>query len=182
MALFGNKTNQPTSPQYLDAIVRGLSYVANCASELSLTHYKGLIEQFFDYDEKEQVFTPKTVDLRLDDNHIITMPLVAVTDAKGLYLDELDVAFSVKVTGIDINELTKTMKENHPHFIVDLAPGTANKNSSNKDIIDFKAKFKANEAPECVMKIIDKYNSQIHPRKAQLPEESTSHDAINTTA
>lgn len=172
------KKSAPISPQYLEAIVRGLSHVANCASDLSLTHYRGLIQQFFDYDEEAEAFIPKKVDLQLDDDHIITMPLIAVTDAKGLYLDELDVEFAVKVTGVadapDLNAATEILEKSHPKFIVDLAPGSASSQKLGKDIITFKAKFKSNEAPECVMKVIDKYNSQISPRRTSPLEPESS--------
>lgn len=155
--------NKPISPQHLDGIVRGLNYVANCASDMSLSHYRNLIEQYFDYHQKDNVFTPKVIKLMLDKEHEINMPLIAVTDAKGLYLDELEVDFSVRVTGIDSVELGDGLQQNCPQLLVDIAPRQREQSGRDKDIIDFKVKFKASEAPECVMKVIDKYNSQITP-------------------
>ena len=155
--------NKPISPQHLDGIVRGLNYVANCASEMSLSHYQNLIKQYFDYDQKDDVYTPKVVKLMLDKEHEINMPLIAVTDAKGLYLDELEVDFSVRVTGVDSTKLEEGVQQNCPQLLVDISPRQREQSGRNKDIIDFKVKFKASDAPECVMKVIDRYNSQITP-------------------
>ncbi|MGL5007994.1 MAG: DUF2589 domain-containing protein [Plesiomonas sp.] len=155
--------NKPISPQHLDGIVRGLNYVANCASDMSLSHYQNLITQYFDYNQEEDIFTPKVVKLMLDKEHEINMPLIAVTDAKGLYLDELEVDFSVRVTGIDSTNLSEGLQRNCPQLLVDIAPRQREQSGRDKDVIDFKVKFKASDAPECVMKVIDKYNAQISP-------------------
>lgn len=157
--------SKPVSPQHLDGIVRGLNYVANCASDMSLSHYQNLISQYFDYDEDESIFTPKVVRLQLDPEHEITMPLIAVTDAKGLYLDELEVDFSVRVTGIDPHSLQDSLQQDCPKLVVDIAPKQRENSGRDKDVIDFKVKFKSSEAPECVMKVIDKYNTQITPQQ-----------------
>ncbi|WCP70252.1 DUF2589 domain-containing protein (plasmid) [Vibrio tubiashii] len=166
--------NKPVSPQYLDGIVRGLNYVANCASDMSLSHYQNLIEQYFDYDETASIFTPKVVRLQLDPEHEITMPLIAVTDAKGLYLDELEVDFSVRVTGIDPRKMQDGLQQDCPQLVVDIAPRQRDASAGrDKDVIDFKVKFKSSEAPECVMKVIDKYNTQITPQQMS-PREGTA--------
>jgi hypothetical protein len=162
---FFEKKNKPISPQYLDGIIRGLNYVANCASDMSLSHYSNLISQYFDYDEEQKIHKPKVIQLMLDDEHQITMPLIAITDAKGLYLDELNVDFSVRVTGIDADNLQQQVQGTYPKLIVDIAPSHRSKDNMSKDIIDFKVKFKSRDSPECVMKIIDKFNSQVIPQK-----------------
>ncbi|GEK12344.1 DUF2589 domain-containing protein [Aliivibrio fischeri] len=182
MNIFGRK-NKPISPQFLDGIIRGLNYVANSASDMNLSHYQNLISQYFDYDEEKCTYKPKTIKLMLDDEHEITMPLIAVTDAKGLYLDELGVDFSVRVTGVDTDNLQQDFKATYPKLIVDISPSHRNKGEINKDFIDFKVKFKSSDAPECVMKIIDKFNTQIIPKKIVSdsssemtpPEVNTSH-------
>ena len=53
----------------------------------------------------------------------------------------------------------------YPKLIVDIAPSHRSKDNMSKDIIDFKVKFKSRDSPECVMKIIDKFNSQVIPQK-----------------
>ncbi|WP_070972025.1 DUF2589 domain-containing protein [Vibrio sonorensis] len=165
--------NKPISPQHLDGIVRGLNYVANCASDMSLSHYQNLIKQYFDYDQKNDVYTPKIVKLMLDKEHEINMPLIAVTDAKGLYLDELEVDFSVRVTGVESAQLEQGLQENCSQLLVDIAPRQHDQSGRDKDIIDFKVKFKSSDAPECVMKVIDKYNSQITPNLISEDEPDT---------
>ena len=162
--------NRQVSPQHLHGIVRGLSYAANCASDMSLSHYQSLITQYFDYDDTEQVFVPKVVKLMLDAEHEITMPLIAVTDAKGLYLDELEIDFSVRVTGVDTDFLQEEFAESCPQLVVDISPKQHQSSKDrDKDVIDFKVKFKSSDAPECVMKVIDKYNTQITPQKRSEP-------------
>lgn len=172
MAILGK--NKQISPQHLHGIVRGLSYAANRASDMSLSHYKNLIHQYFDYDKSEDAFTPKVMKLKLDNDHEITMPLIAVTDAKGLFLDELEIDFSVRVTGVDTelqHELLQgELQEGCPQLVVDIAPKQREGGKGrDKDVIDFKVKFKSNDAPECVMKVIDKYNAQISPNKKLDP-------------
>jgi hypothetical protein len=182
------------TPEYLDGLIRGLNYVANCASDMSLSHYQNMISQYF-IQLEDGSFKAKEIDIRLDDQHVITMPWVAISDGKGLYLDEMDVEFSVKVTGISPVEeqqgLANTAEQvagelnsapNLPRFMVTIGQGTASDQHRPKDIIDFKVKFKSQDSPEAVMRVIDKFNSTIHPirvengapEKPEAPEPSFS--------
>ena len=58
MKFFNKQTNETVTPQFLDGIMRGLNYVANCASDMSFTHYKNMVEEFFDKEE-DGSYTPK---------------------------------------------------------------------------------------------------------------------------
>jgi len=163
------------TPEYLDGLIRGLNYVANCASDMALSHYQNMISQYF-VQLEDGSFKAKEIDIRLDDQHVITMPWVAISDGKGLYLDEMDVDFSVKVTGISpveeqqalANAVERVAGElngapNLPRFMVTIGQSTASDQQRPKDIIDFKVKFKSQDSPEAVMRVIDKFNSTIHP-------------------
>lgn len=176
---FKRKNQNHITPQFLDTLIKGLNYVANCASDMALTHYQNLISQYFDRLE-DGSFQAKQADIRLDDEHIISMPWIAVSDGKGLYLEEMEVDFSVKVTGISqaedpafTAELSQALKNRPdcPRLEVTIGPSASVNGSRPKDVIDFKVKFKSQDAPEAVMRVIDKFNATIHPTKVSNSEQ-----------
>ena len=185
MGLFSKKksnngiSRKHVTPLYLDGIVKGLNYVANCASAMSLSHYQNLIAQYFEYDEENESYSPKTVRINIDDENEIIFPLVAVTDAKGLYLDELEVDFSVKVSGVDVDAFQDRLKDDYPRLIVDVAPRSDHSKKRSNDIVDFKVKFKSSDAPESIMRVVDQFNSGISP--VNISRESVAPDDENIT-
>lgn len=170
---FKRKNQNHITPQFLDTLIKGLNYVANCAGDMALSHYQNLISQYFDRLE-DGSFQAKQADIRLDDEHIISMPWIAVSDGKGLYLEEMEVDFSVKVTGVSQTDETDFAADlsqalqnrpDCPRLEVTIGPSATENGSRPKDVIDFKVKFKSQDAPEAVMRVIDKFNATIHPTK-----------------
>ncbi len=181
---FKRKNQNHITPQFLDTLIKGLNYVANCASDMALSHYQNLISQYFDRLE-DGSFQAKQADIRLDDDHVISMPWIAVSDGKGLYLDEMEVEFSVKVTGISQHdshmsaELAAALQQRPdcPRLEVTIGPAAHADTERPKDVIDFKVKFKSQDAPEAVMRVIDKFNATIHPVKVAATLETNPSQA-----
>jgi hypothetical protein len=181
---FKRKNQNHITPQFLDTLIKGLNYVANCASDMALSHYQNLISQYFDRLE-DGSFQAKHADIRLDDNHVISMPWIAVSDGKGLYLDEMEVDFSVKVTGISqhdphaVAELAAALQQRPdcPRLEVTIGPSAHADAERPKDVIDFKVKFKSQDAPEAVMRVIDKFNATIHPIKVTTTPDGEAQQA-----
>lgn len=172
---FKKEKKHHVTPELLDGLIRGLNYVANCASDMALSHYQNLISQYFT-EQEDGSFKPNTAIIQLDEEHVITMPWIAVSDGKGLFLDEMEVDFSVQVTGIDNGQNSSDSTADNiaarlnsrpdlPHFIVTVANSSSDATQRAKDIIDFKIKFKSHDAPEAVMRVIDKFNASIHPTR-----------------
>ncbi|CAM4046780.1 hypothetical protein VA7868_04564 [Vibrio aerogenes CECT 7868] len=178
MSLFKtNKMNEHVQPQFLDSIIRGLNYVANCASDMSLQHYEQLVDQFFTISE-EGIFKPKVIELQVDEHNVIQFPLIAVTNGKSLFVDEMEIDFSVKVTGIDASEALESMaaaivnpesEQADPasRFTVAISAASHSNMKRPKDIMDFKVKFKSQDAPEIIMKVVDQFNNMLHPREIE---------------
>lgn len=159
-----NKQSITPKPQFLDAILRGLNDAANSASDMCVKHYQRLIEQYFD--KVDDKYEAKTVKLKLDEEHTIDLPLISITDAKGLYLDELEVDFSINIVGCqrtDNQSDNKSTKDLASRLLVEVSPQKSEREKRDNNIIDVKVKFKSNSAPESLMKVIDKFNTQITP-------------------
>ena len=184
---FKKEKKHHVTPELLDGLIRGLNYVANCASDMALSHYQNLISQYFT-EQDDGSFKPNTAIIQLDEEHVITMPWIAVSDGKGLFLDEMEVDFSVQVTGIDNgrnnNDSTAdniaaklNSRPDLPHFIVTVANNSSDSTQRAKDIIDFKIKFKSHDAPEAVMRVIDKFNASIHPVRLKNDDNNIENSA-----
>lgn len=151
-------------PQFFDAILRGLNRAANGASDMCIAHYQRLLEQYFD--RVGDRYEAKIVTLQMDEEHSINLPLISLTDAKGLYLDELEVDFSINIVGCnkvledDGNDKTD---DEISRLLVEVSPQKSEGEKRDNNIIDVKVKFKANNAPESLMKVIDKFNTQVTP-------------------
>lgn len=151
-------------PQFFDAILRGLNRAANGASDMCIAHYQRLLEQYFD--RVGDRYEAKIVTLQMDEEHSINLPLISLTDAKGLYLEELEVDFSINIVGcnkvIEDDGNDKTDDE-ISRLLVEVSPQKSEGEKRDNNIIDVKVKFKANNAPESLMKVIDKFNTQVTP-------------------
>ena len=85
MALFSSK-KQPMSASDLSHITRGLHQAAAATHNLVAQQYIKLFDQFFDYNP-DDLGTPmkaKMVEVGLDEQHTMTIPLIALVAPRGL--------------------------------------------------------------------------------------------------
>ena len=85
MALFSNK-KEPMSASDLSHITRGLHQAAAATHNLVAQQYIKLFDQFFDYNP-DDLGTPmkaKMVEVGLDEQHTMNIPLIALVAPRGL--------------------------------------------------------------------------------------------------
>lgn len=125
--------------------------------------YTALLDQFFDADESGTLVA-REVELALDSQHRLALPLVSLAMPRGLALDEMTVNMTVRS---DIAETLPAQGESTGgvgRFYVSLAPHSSRSTGRDSQHIDIEMKFTALQPPEAVMRLIDEYTNRLVPR------------------
>ena len=80
------KFKKSSNEQSLTDITRGLLYSANAAQEILNTHYLESIGKYFDDDGNPLMFN-----FKIDKNKEASIPMLAMTEPKGLRLKEIEI-------------------------------------------------------------------------------------------
>ena len=161
----------------LDDITRGMQYAAAAANQLLSLQYTTVLDQFFDQDENG-LLTPRAVEVALDAEHTMPVPLVALATPRGLALDRMVVHLTVRA------DFTETLPagglaggDQRGRFFVTLAPPSARPNAQGEQAqrdsqhIDIEMQFAALDPPEAIMRVIDEYTHRLVPRARHDDEE-----------
>ena len=161
----------------LDDITRGMQHAAAAANQLLSLQYTTVLDQFFDQDENG-LLTPRAVELALDAEHTMPVPLVALATPRGLALDRMVVHLTVRA------DFTETLPagglaggDQRGRFFVTLAPPSARPNAQGEQAqrdsqhIDIEMQFAALAPPEAIMRVIDEYTHRLVPRARHDDEE-----------
>lgn len=140
----------------LEQLIKGINHALNAADDLSDNHYKKFVEQYFDYDEKEDIFLPKMMNIKIDETYTLPVPIVSLVDVKELGIEEGEIEFCVDATGMIKDEYHEEDTD-IPQISVDITP------SKNSDKMTFKIKFKQIHTSEGFMRIQDAFNATISP-------------------
>ncbi|WP_316682599.1 DUF2589 domain-containing protein [Ralstonia flaminis] len=150
----------------LDDITRGMQHAASSANQMLAQQYTVLLDQFFDADENGTLVA-REVELALDSQHRLALPLVSLAVPRGLALDEMTVDMTVR------SDLAETLPAQGGvggvgKFYVSLAPhsqrGAGDGGGRDSEHIDIQMKFTALQPPEAVMRLIDEYTNRLLPR------------------
>ena len=186
MGIFSKNTNGDTqsvvpsgkkamTSQALTDVTRGMHHAALATSTMLANQYLYLIDQFFDKDENGILYA-KMVSAQLDETHIINVPLISMVAPKGLVMDRMKVAMSVRMEEADIKDATHEFDNcevTRASFMVQLSPRSESSSQSGgraSDIIDIEMEFTAIDPPEGIMKVIDEYINLIAPFEAGKKE------------
>ncbi|SOE97958.1 Protein of unknown function [Burkholderia sp. OK233] len=161
----------------LDDITRGMQHAAAAANQLLSLQYTTVLDQFFDQDENG-LLTPRAVEVALDAEHTMPVPLVALATPRGLALDRMVVHLTVRA------DFTETLPagglaggDQRGRFFVTLAPPSARPNAQGEQAqrdsqhIDIEMQFAALDPPEAIMRVIDEYTHRLVPRARHDDEE-----------
>jgi hypothetical protein len=162
------------TPQALTDVTRGMHHAALATSNMLANQYLYLLGQFFDEDESGQM-RAKMVDVQIDDTHSMKVPLISMVAPKGIVMDKMKVAMSVRMEEADVKDATHDLDNSsatRASFKVQLSPrsdgGALGRQS---DIIDIEMEFSAIDPPEGIMKVIDEYVNLITPYEInKIPE------------
>lgn len=158
----------------LDEIARGMQHAAAAANQLLAQQYMSILDTFFDSDDAG-LLSPRAVELALDAEHTMPVPLVSLVTPRGLALEKMVVHLTVRG---DFAEAIQTdTGEHRAHFHVTLAPpskrAASDGQTAHRDTehIDVEMHFAALTPPEAIMRVIDEYTHRLVPRARQANEE-----------
>ncbi len=147
----------------LDDITRGMQHAAASANQMLAQQYTTLLDQFFDADEGGTLVA-REVELALDSQHRLALPLVSLAMPRGLALDEMTVNMTVRSDLAEALPLHGAATGGVGRFYVSLAPHSQRETGRDSEHIDIEMKFTALQPPEAVMRVIDEYTNRLVPR------------------
>ncbi|WP_316889425.1 DUF2589 domain-containing protein [Ralstonia edaphi] len=150
----------------LDDITRGMQHAAASANQMLAQQYTTLLDQFFDADESGTLVA-REVELALDSQHRLALPLVSLAMPRGLALDEMTVNMTVRSDLAEALPLHGAAAGGVGRFYVSLAPHSQREIGRDSEHIDIEMKFTALQPPEAVMRVIDEYTNRLVPRPLQ---------------
>ncbi len=170
----------PMTSSDLSDITRGLQEAAAATNTLIAQQYIKLFDQFFDYDP-EQLGAPmkaKMVEIAMDGQHTLQIPLIALVSPRGLALERMQVDLSVRVNGIDAGDPHKDTHDNGTaRFQVTVGANGRRGDQRDPDEVQIRMQFQACEPPEAINRLIEEYTNLIVPQRQNAP--STRDEASN---
>ncbi|WP_232441241.1 DUF2589 domain-containing protein [Burkholderia ubonensis] len=161
----------------LDEIARGMQHAAAAANQLLAHQYTAVLDQFFDRRD-DGLLAPREVQVALDAEHTMPVPLVALATPRGLALERMVVHLTVRGDFTEAHPAGAFAGDDQRgRFYVTLAPHSANKdaqgNAGRRDSehIDIEMQFAALAPPEAIMRVIDEYTHRLVPRARHGNEE-----------
>ncbi|WP_232442891.1 DUF2589 domain-containing protein [Burkholderia ubonensis] len=161
----------------LDEIARGMQHAAAAANQLLAHQYTAVLDQFFDRRD-DGLLAPREVQVALDAEHTMPVPLVALATPRGLALERMVVHLTVRGDFTEAHPAGAFAGDDQRgRFYVTLAPRSANKdaqgNAGRRDTehIDIEMQFAALAPPEAIMRVIDEYTHRLVPRARHGNEE-----------
>jgi hypothetical protein len=143
----------------IEELVGGLLEAAMVSQGISQRQHINALRNYFNEDG-----TPKTTTFNINGKDLV-VPLYILADHSSIGLDELDVEFEARlIFGDDtekVSSLKKTIlglfkKKDYEHNIKSIEVDSGF-NPNNNGMAKIKVKFKADEKPEAVSRIIDEY-------------------------
>ncbi|ENZ75804.1 MULTISPECIES: DUF2589 domain-containing protein [Ralstonia] len=163
----------------LDDITRGMQHAAASANQMLAQQYTALLDQFFDADETGTLVA-REVELALDSQHRLALPLVSLAMPRGLALDEMTVNMTVRSDIAETLPVHGAATGGVGRFYVSLAPHSKRDTGRDSEHIDIEMKFTALQPPEAVMRLIDEYTNRLVPRPVQ--SNAAASDGSGTTS
>ena len=173
MAFFSAR-KEPMSASDLSHITRGLQQAAAATQNLIAQQYIKLFDQFFDYDIDE-LGTPmkaKMVEVQLDEQHSMSVPLIALVAPKGLMLEAMKVDLSVRMHGTEQEKASHDLENGElqsERFFVTFCKEKRAANDRDPDEVQISMEFKACEPPEGIQRLIEEYTNLISPLRHAPP-------------
>lgn len=145
----------------ISEVIKGLQHAADSTRDTTIHNHIALFDRFFDVEESGTL-KAKMVQIAIDSEHDMFVPLISLIPPNALYLDRMNVKLSVSARGATSTEVVQSLEvesTSRTHFDIALSP----KNTSGKELIDIELTFKSSEMPEAMMKVMDQYVNQIIP-------------------
>ncbi|MDE1460751.1 DUF2589 domain-containing protein [Spartinivicinus poritis] len=167
------KNKEPINSVTLTNITRGMHHAAMTTTSMVAQQYVRLFEQFFDREDPKDPDSPlkaKMVEIKLGDNHSMYVPLISMVAPKGIVMDRMKVAMSVKMEEIELKKATSADNAEQMRrggFTVSFQSNKRGKGDGRyADEIEIDMEFQAIEPPEGIMRVIEEYTNLIGPVSA----------------
>lgn len=147
--------------QSLSDITRGLLYSANAAQQILNTHYLESIGRYFDEDGNPLMFN-----FKINETKEAAIPMLAMTEPKGLRLKEIEVELNVRIDEGKVKEKDGISGDDEARyadrtsFEVTLAPTSDNTKGRTANTIGIKLKFEEQDNPEGIERIMDEFRNR----------------------
>ncbi len=150
--------------QSLSDITRGLQHAAQTTLSVVAEQFIRTMEQFFDPLE-DGTLRAKTVRVEIGEGSYVMVPLVALVTPRGLAIDRMRVSLSVRVEVAEAKKATSwdNSEAMRTSFGVSIAPRGATSDRRPGDVVDVELEFKALDAPESMMRLIDLFANAVTP-------------------
>ncbi|MFT0519218.1 DUF2589 domain-containing protein [uncultured Pseudomonas sp.] len=163
-------------------ITRGLQEAAAAANSLIAQQYINLFDQFFDCDS-EALGAPmkaRMVEVAMDDQHVMRVPLFALIAPKGLALERMQVDLSVRVNGTQARQQldAESQSASSANFKVTIGAQGRQGEARDPDEVQIRIQFQATEPPEALNRLIEEYTKLITPTRTPAPPPPETNEFI----
>jgi hypothetical protein len=143
----------------IEELVGGLLEAAMVSQSISEKQHINAINNYFNEDG-----TPMTKTFKIGEKELV-VPLYILADHSSMGLDELDIEFEARLVFGDnqneVSDLKKSLlglfkKKGYKHNIKGIEVDSG-KNTNNSGMAKIKVKFKSDDKPEAVSRLIDAY-------------------------
>ena len=143
----------------IEELVGGLLEAAMVSQSMSEKQHINALRNYFNEDG-----TPMTKTFKIGEKDLV-VPLYILADHSSMGLDELDIEFEARLIfgddETDVSDLKKSLlglfkKKGYEHNIKGIEVDSG-KNTDNSGMAKIKVKFKSDEKPEAVSRLIDVY-------------------------
>jgi hypothetical protein len=143
----------------IEELLGGLLEAAMVAQGISEKQHINSLANYFDNG------VPKTTTFTIGDK-TLTVPLYILADHSSIGLDELEIDFEARlVFGDSDDEVSKVKKsilglfkkKGYEHNLAGIGVDSGAKNTNNTGMAKIKVKFKSDEKPEAVSRLVDQY-------------------------
>lgn len=173
------KKTAPMTSIDLREITRGLQEAASAANSLIAQQYIDLFDRFFDCNHEDlgAPMTAKMVEIAMDEQHLMRVPLFTLVSPKGLALERMQVDLSVRVKGTEARQALKAADESSTaRFKVTIGSQSRQGDSRDPDEVQIRMQFQASEPPEALNRLIEEYTNLIVPVRIPAPTTPPSSD------
>lgn len=163
------------SRESLAALTRGIHHAASSTYALLSQQYMHMMMQFFDENE-DGMLVAKMTYVQVDDKNWIPIPLISLVAPKGLALERMKVALSVRIEETDLKQATidnDGSDIDRLSFKVTASPKSRKGERRASDVTDIEMEFNAGDPPEAVMRMIDSFTNLIDPRSFDILKPPT---------
>ncbi|WP_407311026.1 DUF2589 domain-containing protein [Pseudomonas sp. nanlin1] len=179
---FFKPAKAPMTGSDLSHITRGLHEAAAATNQLIAQQYIKLFSQFFDGDPENPAvpMRAKMVEVAVDADHTMQIPMIALVTPRGLSLEAMNVDLSVRIKACEVEQAQRELENGEAHyerFSVTLGADKRNSQDRDPNEVQISLKFEARQPPEALNRLIEEYTQLISPVRTRPLDPEPSADA-----